>query len=231
MNGLQTSSGFNYAKNIDGLQLSLANFAQQVDGAQISLLNTSGNTDGVQIGLINYANKANGAQIGLVNIVGSIDGPTIGLINIVKKNGLFAATVETQELGWVGLDIKMGSKHIYSIFSLASGTDVNFAPGLGLGVRIIFNSWLFANIEGKTIFPLTNDEKSHWKYMLHSLGLSLGLRVHKRFAITVGPVFRALSASKLDRSVASYIPKWAEIDEDSNVAVWTGIGIGLQFLN
>jgi hypothetical protein len=97
-------------------------------GAQIAgIANVAGGGfRGLQMGLVNYSGggEGSGVKIGLINISKSEDVVPIGLINIVK-NGMIHPAVWYDDLGFLNLSLKTGSKYVYSILG-AGVEDLRF---------------------------------------------------------------------------------------------------------
>lgn len=131
--------------NINATPLKGSQFAGLVNlqsdslaGVQLAgVLNSSPYVQGVQIsGILNRTDVLSGVQFGVINIADTIQkGVQVGLINIVK-NGYKTMEVEFNESFYANLNYKMGTRHLYSIFSLAfkeKGGKKFWAPGFGFG--------------------------------------------------------------------------------------------------
>ncbi|MDR1248384.1 MAG: caspase family protein [Treponema sp.] len=142
--GGQASGIFNYAGGSrDGVQLGgILNLTQgTVQGSQIGgifnysgggmngiqlggIFNmTRGGFQGIQTGLVNYSGESSdgeeggGLSIGLVNISKNEKVVPIGLVNIVK-NGVFHPAIWYDDMRFLNLGLRSGSKYFYSIFSV-----------------------------------------------------------------------------------------------------------------
>ena len=117
------------------------------------MFNISGKMHGVQIaGLFNIADEAHGLVIAPVNVLSTFDGVPVGLLNLIG-DGIHDLSVwySSDQRTWVGL--LNGSKTYYSIGfvgvdKLATLDELSsLALGLGLGFRIHFTSFLYADFE------------------------------------------------------------------------------------
>jgi hypothetical protein len=98
-----------------------------MDGVQVGgIVNlTRGRFRGFQAGLVNYSGEGSdggesgGVKIGLVNIAKSEGVLPIGLVNIVK-NGILHPLVWYDDMRFLNLGMRSGSKRFYSIFSIGA---------------------------------------------------------------------------------------------------------------
>ncbi|MDR2759469.1 MAG: caspase family protein [Spirochaetaceae bacterium] len=146
MDGMQMGGIFNWAQEDNrGSQLGgLVNVTGgSFRGLQMGLVNvTGGSFRGLQMGLVNYHGEGDDKSVGvgLINISKSENLVPIGLINIIK-NGMFHPAVWYDDLQFVNLSLKSGSKNIYSIFGLGIqdlrfNSDSEFITRAGVGVEI-----------------------------------------------------------------------------------------------
>jgi hypothetical protein len=130
MNGAQVSAIFNLARgDVRGVQTGVIfNYAGgDMDGIQTApIFNmTRGRFRGFQMGLVNYNGessddgKGGGVKIGVVNISNNENVVPIGLVNIVK-NGILHPLVWYDDMGFLNLGLRSGSKYFYSIFSIGA---------------------------------------------------------------------------------------------------------------
>ena len=86
MTGFQISTFFNSARNLDGVQVSLANYtAASVAGLQIGLWDDAGDITGLQVGLGNRTTDCRGGQLGLWNSSVDVCGLQLGAINLADS--------------------------------------------------------------------------------------------------------------------------------------------------
>jgi hypothetical protein len=168
MTGIQGASVFNWVEgNNTGIQA--AGFVNITKGSMrgnqwANLVNwTGGSFQGLQVGLVNYRGAGDGPSggvaVGLVNISKSEDVAPFGLVNIVK-NGMFHPAIGYDDLGFLNLSLKSGSKRFYSLFSLGlrnmrSPQDMEYISRLGAGVEIpLGNIFIDLDLSAGTIQPL-----------------------------------------------------------------------------
>jgi hypothetical protein len=128
MGGFQIAPGFNLAqKDVRGVQAGgIFNYTGgDMDGIQIApVFNlTRGGFRGLQMGLVNYSDESGddgeggGVRVGLINISKNEKVVPVGLINIVK-NGIFHPAVWYDDMRFLNLGLRSGSRYFYSIFSM-----------------------------------------------------------------------------------------------------------------
>jgi hypothetical protein len=148
--GAQFAAGINVAAHaMRGAQIAGGvNFATTLDGAQIAPLNLAGTSNGTQLGVLNLALRGRGLNIGVVNLAREHDGETLGLLNLVG-NGIHSVAAYATDSMLGNLELKLGSRHLYTSFLFAShpGDDLPAGPerfqyssrrhafGMGLGWR------------------------------------------------------------------------------------------------
>jgi hypothetical protein len=115
--GIQAGGIFNYTGgDMDGVQIA-------------SIFNmTRGGFRGIQMGLVNYSGEGSGLRVGLVNISKSERVVPIGLVNVVK-NGILHPAVWYDDMRFLNLGFRSGSKRLYSILSVGV-RDTGFDSGL-----------------------------------------------------------------------------------------------------
>ncbi len=132
-----------------GVQLSgLANIADYVGGVQIGLVNLGYGIRGAQIGLINIAEDVTGTQVGLVNISEEVEGESVGLITY-SREGRRHAEIWGDSTGFVHLGYRMGTSHVYTLFTAAYNPfsdPARWSYGLGLGGEIPLDRF-FVNLD------------------------------------------------------------------------------------
>jgi hypothetical protein len=122
MEGMQMGVIFNLTqRDVRGIQAGgVFNFTGgDMDGVQIaSIFNmVRGAFRGVQIGLVNYSGEGSGPRIGLINISKSERVVPIGLVNVIE-NGILHPAVWYDDMRFLTLGLRSGSKHLYSIISM-----------------------------------------------------------------------------------------------------------------
>jgi hypothetical protein len=151
MTGLEMAGIFNWVQeDVRGAQM--AGIFNVVEGSgsgyqSAGIFNwTRGSFNGLQMGLVNYSGGSDGSgvRIGLVNISESEDVFPVGLVNVIK-NGLMHPSVWYDDLGFINLGLKSGSKYFYSILGLGVHQDLifddshMFVTRTGLGVELPLN--------------------------------------------------------------------------------------------
>jgi hypothetical protein len=113
-------------------------------GAQLAgIVNvTHGSFRGLQMGLVNYRGEGEGkgVGVGLVNVSKDENLVPVGLVNIVK-NGMIHPVVWYDDMQFVNLGLKSGTKQVYSTFSLGIrdlkfNSDSLFVTRAGAGIEI-----------------------------------------------------------------------------------------------
>jgi hypothetical protein len=225
--GVQIGGISNYSGgNMDGVQIApIANLA-------------SGGFRGLQLGIINYNGERSdggedgGVKIGLVNISRSENVVPIGLVNIVK-NGILHPTVWYDDMRFLNLGLRSGSKYLYSILS-AGIRDMGFDSSLlisraGLGGEIPLGRF-FINMD------FTAGNLINWKNIddseniLLQARLSGGFKVFEHLGIFGGvsyDCFLTFNDTSRDRITGLGIPalRW----ENDRTIHKIGLFGGIQF--
>jgi hypothetical protein len=117
----------------------VANFSTgAVRGAQIAFgLNYARDVEGLQLSLINIGRRVRGAQIGLFNVAEDVDGVPIGLVSVTRSGGihpmLWAATSSYANVG-----VKFATRYTYTFLNLSVRREAgrsSIGPGFALGVN------------------------------------------------------------------------------------------------
>jgi hypothetical protein len=179
--GIQAGGIFNYTGG-------------DMDGVQIApIFNmTRGRFRGLQMGLVNYTDEdgddgeGGGVRIGVVNISKNEKVVPIGLVNIIK-NGIFHPVVWYDDMGFLNLGLRSGSKYFYSIFSMGVRDSDSDSPLLlsrtGVGGEIPLGRF-FINMDlmsGNLI-----DRKDFEVNILLQARLSGGFKVFERLGVFGG---------------------------------------------
>ncbi|MCI4667293.1 MAG: hypothetical protein MRZ79_03965 [Bacteroidia bacterium] len=202
-NGTQFAGFANISsRNSRGLKVAgFANIASgNVKGAQIAgFANFApGNFKGIQMaGFLNVAKKMNGLQIGVVNYADSIDrGMMIGLFNFARRGGTKQIDFGYNDAGLYNLSLRMGSRHLYNIYSVGYAPEQGFLPngeqtpwavGLGFGSNIKLIRILNLNLEAVAYH--LNEERV-WDTNLNELyrgQANLELKLARGLSIYGGP--------------------------------------------
>ncbi|QQO09489.1 caspase family protein [Breznakiella homolactica] len=121
LTGVQGAAGANWAsKNVRGIQSAGAfNYTGgDLHGVQAGVINwTRGGLTGVQAGVINGSGEDGaGVQLGVINISRNEKTVPIGVLNFVK-GGIFSPSVWVDDMSFMNVGLKTGSKYVYSILS------------------------------------------------------------------------------------------------------------------
>jgi hypothetical protein len=152
---------------------------------------TAGSSRGLQMGLVNYNGGGEGlvVMVGLVNVSKNEKAIPIGLVNVVK-NGLFHPAVWYDDLTFVNLSLKSGSKYVYSILSVGvenmNPRDGAFITRLGLGTELPLKK-AFADFD-LTVGNIFNApwEDTGGSSLLAQARLSLGFKLFKHLGAFAG---------------------------------------------
>lgn len=122
--GLQLAAGVNLATHaIRGAQIAGGvNLAGAVTGTQLAPINLAQNSDGMQVGVINLATRGSGFNIGVINVAGKLDGEALGVLNLIG-DGIHSVAAYATDSMLSNLELKLGSRHLYTSFIFA------FHPG------------------------------------------------------------------------------------------------------
>jgi len=221
------------------------NYAHDVDGVQIAGFTNiaTGDVRGFQgSGFINVARNVKGVQLSVLNVADSIDGIPIGFLSIVRKNGYRALEVWGGETMHANAALKIGVRKFYNIFSFGSQfADTDFRYGLGYGVGHItaLSSTVDLSIDllAQQIYEEDNRMFSDNQELnlLNTFRLGFAKQFSQHFGIFVAPTFNML-VSELpnnDGSIGSNLAPYTLFDETinnrTNVQMWAGFYVGLQF--
>jgi hypothetical protein len=201
MRGIQGANLVNWTGgSFQGIQTAgIANFTKgSMQGTQwANVFNwTGGSFQGLQVGLVNYRGggdgPSGGVMVGLVNISKSEDVAPFGLVNIVK-NGMLHPAIGYDDLGFLNLSLKSGSKRFYSLFSLGlrnmrSPQDMEFTNRIGAGVEIpLGNIFIDLDLSAGNIQPLDSlrdDPENH--SLLAQARVSAGFKLFEHLGAFAG---------------------------------------------
>lgn len=122
--GAQAAGIYNIAGNFSGVQAAgIFNTAGNITGTQAAgIFNYAENIIGAQESLVNMNKGGRGAMFGLVNISESEDIIPFGLVNVMK-NGLLHPAVYVDDMLFMNLSFRSGTKYFYSF--IIAGVKVN----------------------------------------------------------------------------------------------------------
>jgi hypothetical protein len=182
--GLQLAGGGNYASDVHGAQVGgVTNIGGDVQGLQLSVLNIGGHVEGLQLGVINVARRVQGLQLGVVNVAGDLQGESIGVVSVVR-DGYRAAEAWTSDLMPVQAGVKLGGRHVYSLFAAGSTNDTAYV-GAGLGVHAPLGR-LYLDVDAANYEFLPYDGSEADNDMLVQTRAMLGMEVLPRLSVFGG---------------------------------------------
>jgi hypothetical protein len=220
--GVQAASIFNYAKGgLTGVQ-----------GAGI--FNYAGGTfKGLQAGLVNIAKDGHGLQAGLVNISGSETVAPLGLVNIVK-GGLLHTAVFYDDMGFLNLSFRSGSKYVYTLFSAGVQPKTRYDPNAllvsrsGLGFEFpLENYFIDVDITGGSIVNFKYGEGFGAMSSLAQIRFTAGYKIFEHLGIFGGVsydyIHRWESASPDPESFSSFTLGWNDERNTHKLGFFGGI--------
>jgi len=234
--GSQIAGVFNYNKGGSHLQLSvLSNKTDSLKGVQISMHNQSDQVKGIQLGLVNHTRILKGLQLGIINFADSVKGMPIGLINIIKKGGYNRIEAAFSESIHVGFALKMGAKHLYSIYQGGFSLKGNaWGIGGGFGTLISMNKKWGFNVELTCMHINENKSWTQALNLLSQLKAGFEYKLDKGFGIFVGPTFNFSVSNYFNENyntIGSSMPMYSFFDKTSdglNMKWWFGIQTGIR---
>ena len=236
--GLQASAGANVAGHLYGLQASAAaNVAAQVDGLQVAVSNTADELDGLQIGVANVVGgRAGGLQVGVFNYADDADAQ-IGVLSLSKKHGV-SGQVWVADTG-IYTALRLNAAYTHSLLSIGwhpAGDDDGISLGLGYGVHVPLPAGWFVELDA-TFYTVLYDY-SGIPFDGEDTNL-VQARLMARYApmealsFFFGPTFNLLSHQQSDdhgrRPGLSYTSHRTEVGDSTELAMWPGAVVGLQF--
>ncbi|RKH41400.1 hypothetical protein D7Y23_33155 [Corallococcus sp. AB050B] len=236
--GAQFAAGANIASTMSGLQASSGfNYAGQMQGAQLSLLNVGGDVSGAQVGLINVAGKVDGLQLGLLNVARESQGEALGLLSFIG-NGQANLQLWASDIAYTNVAAKFGGRHFHTLLTLGfnPGTDTHrrrYVGGLGFGAHIPAGPLFFdLDVIGSGVHTDNLFRDGDGLNVLGQLRLVAGWQVAKRFALIGGVTGNTLVTwDNGDRWEELGIgPEWRSVSDSgrTTVRVWPGVLLGVQ---
>lgn len=193
INKVQISGLANYGRENWGFQLAgLINVAKKENrGFQLAgLVNISGRENrGVQIaGLFNHTRILNGFQLALFNYVNTVEsGVPIGLVSIVRHGGYYRMEVSADEVFFVNVGLRAGTRHFYNIFRTGIGESwmVNFTYGFGTLVKLGRAVDLGFDLTTGVVMSTQTGLKYHG--LEGKFSPTVDIRLHKAISLFFGP--------------------------------------------
>lgn len=236
--GLQLSGVYNYTgEYFNGLQLSgIFNYADwEMKGMQLSgIMNYAGEEmNGMQLSLVNYAKTVKGFQLGLINIADSIDSKSAGLalLSIYRNGGYREIELFSSDYMLAGANFKIGSRRLYTIFSLGyQNTDRSlWAFGAGLGTILELSPRFWVQPEAYTLAYNSNPFQYN-DNLIQSHRLKLGFRynINKHLALSLAPSV-ACNIHDADKGKISHIDPFRTWNNDRTVDLIYGGSFGISW--
>lgn len=259
MHGLQAAAGVNLARTGRGAQLAGGvNFAESFSGAQIAPINVAGRSDGLQLGVVNYNENARSLRLGVVNLGGHTDGFALGVVNIARHddgesfailnlvgNGIHDVSLFSTDLLLSNLGLKLGGRHLYTLFALGYQPGDDLAPGpehfvrgdrrwgvgLGVGWRFPLKVGRLAYLELEASNLELRSSLDHWDTApeIASLRVQAGIRLMQRMTLLVGAGANvAWGIGGRDADLGLGLPESVSRSGGTTVRVYPGFLVGLQ---
>lgn len=241
--GVQATHGYNYARQLRGVQFGGINRAKTAHGVQFGLLNVSGNHRGAQFGLINYAQRADAS---------------FALLPITKEGGI-RPEVTTSDTALLEVGLRLPARFTYAFFTAGLhpvGTDGRGHVGTNLerGKSWQFGGGFGGHIPAGDKFFIDLDMASYGVTSglraganlgaLGKLRAMVGWQAAPRVAVFGGPTLNVL-VDDLDNPVdrpgygwvaySTHQPDVILVDDptferqDIRVRVWPGFVAGIRF--
>jgi hypothetical protein len=220
--GVQAASIFNYAKSgLTGIQgAGIFNYA-------------GGSYKGVQAGLVNIVKDGHGLQAGIVNISGSETVVPLGLVNIIK-GGLLHTAVFYDDMGFLNLSFRSGSKYVYTLLSAGVQPKTHYDPNAlllsraGLGVEFpLGNYFIDVDITGGSMVNFKYGEGFGTMSSLAQLRFTAGYKIFEHLGIFGGVsydyIHRWESASPDPETFNSFTAGWSDGRNTHKLGFFGGI--------
>ncbi len=244
--GAMIAGAINYAHyKSNGVQIAgLINHADTLSHtAQIGGLmniNAKGTTTAQIAGLVNITKNLGGLQLGFLNYADTVTkGIPIGFLSIVRKGGVHQLEVSFDELLFLNLSVRTGTRQFHNIFTsginVAGGKNLMWTFGYGAGTtarlsnRLNLDVDITANHINKGKFNQSNSN-------LAKLYLGLEVAATKKFKVAFGPTFNVYVADtkgpkygEFYSDVAPYSIFSQNYSNGYNIKGWIGGKIALRF--
>jgi hypothetical protein len=163
-----------------------------------------------------------------VNIADTHTGTPVGLVSYVRGYGLHA-DVWGDELGFVNLGIRSGTKYFHNILfaGIQAGTDRRYTAGWGLGGQVNITPAFFTEIEGTAQFIQEEGDWTDKTSVLNKVRLGAGWQINRSMALYGGPTLNYW-VTETDYDVDS----WASAEKKSGNfthRLWPGFVAGVRF--
>jgi len=224
--GVVQGGVFNAAGSVDEVQGGLFNKAASIGQLQIGLLNIAGTVHGRQIGLFNFSLHSEKTPIGLVNFVG---------------NGIWDATFSMDEQAQPGLELRMGTPWLYTLFEYRQKGKDQWPKswGMGLGTRFgmrhrflyldytLLNTYLSVPDDIHVGVHVRSDEESNY---WHKIRLGAGYQILPGIALNGGASMNILTQAYMDELTLAprgdYHWNW-DFGSGHRARLWPGVFAGI----
>jgi hypothetical protein len=250
--GAQIAAGVNLVHAIRGAQIAGGvNLAGTAEGAQIAPINLASNTNGLQLGVVNLASHGRGLSFGVINLAREHDGETFGLLNLIG-NGIHSVAAYATDTMLGNLELKLGSRHLYTGFQFAyqPGNDLatgqerfeyssrRWGFGLGIGYRqpLSAGRLRFLEVEASALNVRSSFRSSAFGFesdgdrpMLASLRALLGIGIAGNVSAIVGiSANTAIAWGGRDLDIGSGLLQATQHSGETTVREYPGVVLGLQ---
>jgi hypothetical protein len=250
--GAQLAAGGNYAGKLGGAQVAPVNLARSARGLQLGVINAAGEIAGGQVGVVNLAMRGRGFDVGVLNVAREHDGETFGLLNLIG-NGVHSVAAYATDSMLGNLELKLGSRHLYTGFQLAyqPGDGIATGPerfgygsrrygwGFGLGWRqpLAFARFRYLEIEASSLNVRSGFSANAYGFssdgdhpMLASLRALVGIEIGSGVNAIVGMSGNvAIAWGGRDLDLAPDFLQAVQRSGQTTVREYPGLVLGLQF--
>ncbi len=201
-----------------GAAWAITNLNREMVGAQIGIVNIADDVTGLQLGLVNIANKARGAQVGIVNIAHHSQAP-IGVASLIG-DGQASVGVFGSDFALMGLEAKLGAKHVYTRLSAGASPLLNVQQTwqpigtAGLGGSIPIGDTMLGHADVDVDLGVGVVGTSPFS----ALGARLRVRPTPHASLSIGPELRVVDPK------AVRARDWAF--DVGDAALWPGLVVG-----
>ncbi|MBC7425566.1 MAG: hypothetical protein H7321_03430 [Bacteroidia bacterium] len=244
LRGGQYAGFSNIAKQFMGTQV--AGFSNlcygNAYGAQIAgFANVAKNINGIQVaGFINVADTVRGAQIGFLNFARHSTGTSIAFMSFIK-NGYHQIQVGTNELNYINVAYRSGTRFFYTILEAGTkipslfGSKSQWYYGYGVGSAIGLSKSTDLNID---LGWKHLNKGSYTDYIneLTSINITANYKFNNTFSVYAGPSFNCLIANSnnpdYDATYSSLRKNYTFMETDGKYRLngWFGFTAGVRFL-
>lgn len=206
--GIQFTHGYNYAKDLRGVQNGAINRAEAVRGLQVGFINIGGHVKGAQVGLINWAKSADAS---------------FALLPITREGGV-RFEVTSSDTALLNVGIRLPARHTYAFIgaglhplgndrgrigsNIARGKAWEFGGGFGGHIPVTDAVFIDIDLSG---WGVTSGLRSGAALAgMTKLRAMVGWQATPRVAVFAGPTLNAL----VDRADPEVVPLLGD-DEDA----------------